>query len=181
MISLFKIFLITRGEIYGTARNLLVAARLNVVPKNGNKYRPIRIEYAVCRLFGAVASDIARKIVGPGLQPIQTGGGLRCGVEFGARMADLAYRFEDTIIAVDIANAFNTVRYGPIFSAIVDRYSPIDRFYRWKYGTSIAFIVPLGLLWLGLRVLLSPHQHPGYCCGERGMNRRQARDGLEGR
>ena len=31
-----------RGEIYGTARNLLVAARLNMVPKNGNKYRPIR-------------------------------------------------------------------------------------------------------------------------------------------
>ena len=28
----------------------------------------------------------------PGLQPTQTGGGLLCGVEFGARMADLAYR-----------------------------------------------------------------------------------------
>ena len=107
-----------------------------MVPKNGNKYRPIRIECAVCRLFGAVASDIARKIVGPGLQPIQTGGGLRCGVEFGARMADLAYRQEDAIIAVDIANAFNTVRHGPIFSAIMDRYSPIARFFRWKYGTS---------------------------------------------
>ena len=117
MISLFKIFLITRGEIYGTARNLLVAARLNVVPKNGNKYRPIRIECAVCRLFGAVASDIARKIVGPGLQPIQTGCGLRCGVESGARMADLAYRLEDTIIAVDIANAltqYATVPSSPL-------------------------------------------------------------------
>ena len=73
-----------KGEIHGIARDLLVAARLNMVPKKGNKYRPIRIECAVCRLFGAVASDIARKVVGPGLQPIQTGGGLRCGVEFGA-------------------------------------------------------------------------------------------------
>ena len=125
-----------RGEILGVARDLLVAARLNMVPKKGNKYRPIRIECAVCRLFGAVASDIARKVVGPSLQPIQTGGGLRCGVEFGARMADLAYRQEDAIIAVDIANAFNTVRHGPIFSAILERYSPIARFFRWKYGTS---------------------------------------------
>ena len=123
------------GEIHGTARNLLVAARLNMVPKNGNKYRPIRIECAVCRLFGAVASDIARKIVGPGLQPIQTGGGFRCGVEFGARMADLAYRQEDAIIAVDIANAFNTVCHGLIFSAILDRHSPIARFFCWKCGT----------------------------------------------
>ena len=89
-----------RGEIHGTARNLLVAARLNMVPKNGNKYRPLRIECAVCRVFGTVASDVARKIVGPGLQPIQTGGDLRCGVEYGARMADLAYRQEDAIIAV---------------------------------------------------------------------------------
>ena len=124
-----------QGEIHGIARDLLVAARLNMVPKSGNKYRPIRIECAVCRLFGAVASDIARKVVGPGLQPIQTGGGLRCGVEFGARMADLAYRQEDAIIAVDIANAFNTVRHGPIFAAIMERYSPIARFFRWKYGS----------------------------------------------
>ena len=51
-------------------------------------------------------------------------------------MADLAYRQEDAIIAVDIANSFNTVRHGPIFSAIMDRYSPIARFFRWKYGTS---------------------------------------------
>ena len=68
-----------------------------MVPKTGsqgNKYRPIRIECAICRLFGATASDIARKVVGPGLQPVQTGSGLRCGVEFAARMADLAYRTE---------------------------------------------------------------------------------------
>ena len=81
---------ILRGQIKGVARDLLVAARLNMVPKNTNKYRPIRIECAICRLFGATASDIARNVVGPGLQPIQTGGGLRCGVEFAARMADLA-------------------------------------------------------------------------------------------
>ena len=125
-----------RGEILGVARDLLVVARLNMVPKKGNKYRPIRIECAVCRLFGAVASDIARKVVGPSLQLIQTGGGLRCDVEFGTRMADLAYRHEDAMIAVDIANAFNTVRHSPIFSVILERYSPIARFFRWKYGTS---------------------------------------------
>lgn len=50
-------------------------------------------------------------------------------MEFGARMADLAYRQEDAIISVDIANAFNTVRHGPIFAAILERYS------RWKYGS----------------------------------------------
>jgi hypothetical protein len=50
-------------------------------------------------------------------------------------MADIAYRQEDTIIAVDLANAFNTVRHGPIFDAIIERYNPIARFFRWKYGT----------------------------------------------
>ena len=90
----------------------------------------------VARFTPQSDSHIARKIVGPGLQPIETGGGLRCGVEFGARMVDLAYRQEDATIAVDIANAFNTVRHGPIFSAIMDRYSPIARFFRWKYSTS---------------------------------------------
>jgi Reverse transcriptase (RNA-dependent DNA polymerase) len=124
-----------RGEITGVARDLLVSARLNMVPKDGNKYRPIRIECAVCRLFGATASDIARKAVGPGLHPTQTGGGLRCGVEFGARMADIAFRQQHAIIAVDIANAFNTVRHRPIFDAIMERHRPIARFFRWKYGT----------------------------------------------
>ena len=126
---------ILRGQIKGVARDLIVAARLNLGPKNANKYRPIRIECAICRLFGATASDIARKVVGPGLQPIQTGGGLRCGVEFAARMADLAYRQDDAIIAVDLANAFNTIRHGPIFEAILDRYNPVARYFRWKYGT----------------------------------------------
>jgi hypothetical protein len=51
-------------------------------------------------------------------------------VEFGARMADLAYRQEDAIISIDIANAFNTVRHGPIFSAILERYSPVARYFR---------------------------------------------------
>ena len=125
-----------KGDIHGIARDLLVAARLNMVPKNVDKFRPIRIECAVCRLFGAVSSDIARRAIGPGLQPIQTGGGLRSGVEFGARMADLAYRQDEAIIAVDIQNAFNTVRHAPIFSAIIERYQAIARFFRWKYGTS---------------------------------------------
>ena len=124
-----------RGEIYGPARDLLDAAHLNIVPKNGNKYRPIRIECAVCRFFGVVASDIARKVVGPGLQPLQTGGGHRCGVEFGARMADLAYRQEDANLSVDIANAFNTVRHGPIFAAILERHSSVAHYFRWKYGS----------------------------------------------
>ena len=106
-----------------------------MVPKEGNKYRPIRIECAICRLFGAVAAGVARKAVGPGLLPIQTGGGLRCEVEFASRMADLAYRQEDAIIAVDLKNAFNTIRHRPIFDAIMERHSPIARFFRWKYGT----------------------------------------------
>ena len=125
-----------RGEINGIARDLLVAARLNMVPKTADKFRPIRIECAVCRLFGAVASDIARTAIGPGLQPIQTGGGLRSGVEFGARMADLAFRQGEAIIAIDIQNAFNTVRHAPIFSAIIERHQAIARFFRWKYGSS---------------------------------------------
>jgi hypothetical protein len=126
---------VLRGEITGIARDLLVSARLNMVPKDDNKYRPICIECAVCKHFGATASDIARKAVGPGLHPIQTGGSLRCGVEFDARIADIAFRQQHAIIAVDIANAFNTVRHHPIFDAIMERCQPMARLFRWKYGT----------------------------------------------
>ena len=126
---------VLRCEITGIARDLLVSARLNMVLKDDNKYRPIRIECAVYRHFGATASDIARKAVGPGLHPIQTGGSLRCGVEFDARIADIAFRQQHAIIAVDIANAFNTVRHHPIFDANMERYQPMARFFRWKYGT----------------------------------------------
>ena len=82
---------------------------------------------AICRLFGAIAAGVARKVVGPGLHPIQTGGGLRCGVEFASRMTDLAYRQEDDIIAVDLRNAFNTIRHRPRFDAIMERHHPIAR------------------------------------------------------
>ena len=84
------------------------------------KFKPFTTEINNPSYFFQTVT-VARKVVGPGLQPIQTGGGLRCGVEFGARMADLAYRQGDAIIAVDIANAFNTVRHGPIFTAIIER------------------------------------------------------------
>ena len=58
-------------------------------------------------------------------------------VEFASsRMADPAFRQRDAIIRVDLRNAFNTIRHRPIFDAIVERYNPIARFFRWKYGTS---------------------------------------------
>jgi hypothetical protein len=50
-------------------------------------------------------------------------------------MADIAFLQQHAIIAVDIANAFNTVHHRPIFDAIMERHRPMARFFRWKYGT----------------------------------------------
>lgn len=51
-------------------------------------------------------------------------------MELGARMVDVAHHQEDALNAVDVANVLNTIRHGPNFSAILDRYSPIARFFR---------------------------------------------------
>ena len=87
------------------------------------------------RLFGAVASGIARAVIGPMLRPLQLGGGLKCGVEFRARLLDAAYERGDGIICVDIANAFNTARHRPICDGLQQKHPGILRYYRMKYGT----------------------------------------------
>jgi Reverse transcriptase (RNA-dependent DNA polymerase) len=126
---------ILQGRITGEGRELLVTARLIMINKPDGGLRPIRIECAIMRLFGAVASGIARAVIGPMLRPLQLGGGLKCGVEFGARLLDAAYERGDGIISVDIANAFNTARHRPIWDGLQQKYPGILRYYRMKYET----------------------------------------------
>jgi hypothetical protein len=127
---------VLQGRITGEGRELLVTARLIMISKPDGGLRPIRIECAIMRLFGAAASGIARAVIGPMLRPQQLGGGLKCGVEFGARLLDSAYEREDGIISVDIANAFNTARHRLIWDGLHQYYPGILRYYRMKYETS---------------------------------------------
>ena len=66
---------IPQGRITGEGRELLVTARLIMIPKPQGGLRPIRIECAIMRLMSATAAALARVIVGPSLRPIQLGGG----------------------------------------------------------------------------------------------------------
>ena len=50
---------------------------------------------------------------------MQLGGGLRCGVEFGARMLNAAYQREEAVISIDIANAFNSARHRHIWDGLL--------------------------------------------------------------
>ena len=106
-----------------------------MIPKGANAYRPIRIECAIMRLFGAAACDQARLQVAPFLRPHQVGGGLKGGVEFGARLLDIGYNQGDTIISIDVENAFNSTRHLNIFQEIIDKAPNLARIFRWKYGT----------------------------------------------
>jgi hypothetical protein len=131
---------ILQGRITGEGRELLVTARLIMISKPDGGLRPIRIECAIMRLFGAVASGVARAVIGPKLRPQQLGGGLKCGVEFGARLLDAAYEREDGIISVDIANAFNTTRHRLIWDGLHQHYPGILRYYRMKYETAARMV-----------------------------------------
>ena len=124
---------ILQGRIEGEGRELLVTARLIMIPKPQGGLRPIRIECAIMRFMSATAAALARVVVSPLLRPIQLGGGLKCGVEFGARLLDAAYAREDAVISIDIANAFNTARHRAIWDGLAEKFPGILRYYRMKH------------------------------------------------
>jgi hypothetical protein len=126
---------ILRRAISGEGRDLLVGARLIMIPKGANAYRPIRIECAMMRLLGAAACDQACLQVAPFLRPHQVGGGLKGGVEFGARLLNIGHNQGDTIISIDVENAFNSTRHINVFQEILDKAPKLARIFRWKYGT----------------------------------------------
>jgi hypothetical protein len=126
---------ILRGEILGEARDLLVTARLQMIPKADGGHRPIRIECAIVRLFGAAACGAARIMLGERLRPLQLGGGFKSGTDMLARLMDIAFAQQDAIIKVDISNAFNTIRHRAIFNRILEIIPCTARFFRWKYGS----------------------------------------------
>ena len=49
----------------------------------------MRIEYAFCLIYGAMAVAIVRTTVGPQLQPLQHRGGLKHEADIGSRRLDL--------------------------------------------------------------------------------------------
>ena len=84
------------------------------------------------RLFSAAACDIARPLMATSLRPLQLGGGLRGGVEFGARLLGIGYDQGDAILSIDVENAFNSARHANIFQEILNNIPLIARFFRWK-------------------------------------------------
>ena len=56
---------ILQGRIVGEGRELLVTARLIMIPKPLGGLRPIRIECAMMRLMSATAAALARVVVSP--------------------------------------------------------------------------------------------------------------------
>ena len=127
---------ILRGDVLGGGHDLLITARLIMLPKGPQSFRPLRIECALMRLFSAAACDIARPLMATSLRPLQLGGGLRGGVEFGARLLDIGYDQGDAILSIDVENAFNSARHANIFQEILNNIPLIARFFRWKYGGS---------------------------------------------
>ena len=125
---------ILRGEILGEGHDLLITARLIMLPKGPQSFRPLRIECALMRLFSAAACDVARPLVASSLRPLQLGGGLRGGVEFGSRLLDIGYDQGDAILSIDVENAFNSARHANMFQEILNKIPVIARIFRWKYG-----------------------------------------------
>jgi len=123
-----------RGEIQDLGRDLMVSGRLQMVPKPDGGYRPIRIECAIQRLFGATAVAQAKLILKDQLYPLQLGGGYRSGAEIIARLMDTSYAQGDCLIKADLCNAFGSIRHRLIWAEIVRRIPSIARFFRWKYG-----------------------------------------------
>ena len=127
-----KIF---RGEVRGEARELMVTARLIMVPKEAGGYRPITVQCAIQRLFGSVANDAARRILGDFLRPLQMGGGYKSGPDILVRELDECYAAGDVIIQCDAANAFNEARRGNMYDRVKEKVPGLARFFRFQYGT----------------------------------------------
>ena len=127
---------VLQGHIGGVGRDLFVAGRLALIPKDkiGN-VRPIRVECSISRAITSTISGVVKTNIGDKLRPLQFGGGMTNGVEIAARLGQAAFDDGDLIIQVDCKNAFNTMPHGVIFSGLLEYDPSLIPYFRFKYGT----------------------------------------------
>lgn len=56
-------------------------------------------------------------------------------MEIGARLLDAAYSRDDTVISVDITNAFNSTHHRVMWDGLAEKFPSILRYFRMKHGT----------------------------------------------
>ena len=110
------------------------------------------------RFMRAIAAAIARATVGPLLHPMQPGRGLKCGVEFGARLLDAAHERDDGFVSIDIKNAFNTARHRPIWDGLAVMFPGILVYDRMKHELPSKMIDNFGIEEVPLSLWRSPLQ-----------------------
>jgi hypothetical protein len=115
----------------------LTESRLVFIPKAGrSEYRPLGIGDAWYRLLGKVVSNRIGREVGARLQPLQLGVGISGGCEIGARIPQqvLERRSGHSVIALDLSNAFGTIRRGHIFNGLHEYAPQLIPFFLRAYG-----------------------------------------------
>ena len=127
-----------RGELCDRVMDLLTSSRSVLIPKPAEpgSVRPLGIGESWYRLIGRIAVAALGEGVGLELMPLQLAVGIPGGVEIAARLCQLFYDYSDSYDAggMDMKNAFNKLRRGPIYDGLL-RYCPsMCRFFRSAYG-----------------------------------------------
>ena len=127
---------VLQGRIVGVGRDLFVAGRLALIPKDKvGSVRPIRVECSISRAITSTISGVVKTNISDKLRPLQFGGGMTNGVEIAARLGQAAFDDGDLIISVDCKNAFNTMPHGVIFAGLLEYDPSLIPYFRFKYGT----------------------------------------------
>lgn len=137
--------LILEGQVDISCLN---ESRLVFIPKRSNGYRPLGIGDCWYRLLGRVVLKAIGADVGLHLLPMQLGVGVAGGCEIGARLPQVLTRLlpHHCVIALDVSNAFGTLRRLHIARGLA-QYAPcLLPFFRRAYGGGSALVSSTGIL-----------------------------------
>jgi len=115
----------------------LMDARLVFIPKGNGDLRPLGIGDSWYRVLTKTLANVVGKAVGANLLPLQLGVGVSGGCEIGARLPNAILHQYPThaIIAVDLSNAFGTMRRDSIMHGLATHAPELIPFFRHAYGS----------------------------------------------
>ena len=116
--------------------DLWLVSRAVLIPKEKGGYRPLGIGESWYRCISRAIMRIVGAPTGLLLHPTQLGVGTPSGCEIAGRIPQMLLdsRPDSCAILLDLENAFNRMRRGLIWNALLDMLPNLASFFRWAYG-----------------------------------------------
>jgi hypothetical protein len=129
--------------------NILAESRIVFIPKKtAGDLRPLGIGDSWYRLIGRLVVKVIGADLGNDLMPHQLGVGVQGGCEIGARLPQYIARKlpGHCVLALDLTNAFGTIRRGLILQGVTARAPSLLRFFRRAYSGASGLVSSSGSL-----------------------------------